>query len=825
MSRAPPGPEPGATWTEETEAAPVDLAGGYEDLGPLASGAMGEVRRVRDVALDRLVARKTIRPELRHRPDLVRRFVEEARITASLQHPGIVAVHSLGRSEDGEWSYTMDEVVGRTFGACAEALHAASGAGEWRPEPGGLSLRALVRAFADVCNAVGFAHSRGVVHRDLKPDNVVVGEFGAVRVLDWGIARRVERSEPDGAAAAVADGAPTPPPGLTRFGAVVGSPGWMAPEQARGELGRVGPPADVHALGAMLEALLTGRTPAGAPARDDLPVPAELLDLARRCRSEDPAARPPDAREVAREVEAWLDQAGRADRAAALVREAERTTAEADAARADAEASLRQASAALAALAPWTPSAEKAPHWDAVDEATRRLADATTAEERARGSISAALALDPTHLDAHRWLAERARRQLAASEERADPVATAGAEARLRRHLDALPATDAGRRSAEAWLRGDGALTLVTDAPATVEVFRYVPQGIRWGLVPVGVAETPLHARPLPHGRYLCVLRAEGRAEVRYPVAIGRQEHWDGVPPGAHAPWPVHLPVEGALEPGEAYVPGGWARIGGDPEATASLPATRVWIDGFAIDAYPCSNDEYGAFLDAVWETDPDAVSDLLPRERAGAEDRAGDAVYTRTPAGWRPGADAEGDVWHPDWPVLLCDFRAAVAWARWRAARTGRPYRVPGELEFEKAARGVDGRPWPWGDRFDPTLAAMREAAARPLPARRSEFPHDTSPYGVRHVAGSVRTWCAEPYTPRGLPVAGQRARPCPVPWPPPLDPRDRRVARGGHWDGSHRVSRCADRDGYEPGSRLSRVGLRCVRAVGPAAPDGGSS
>ncbi|MEZ4473576.1 MAG: serine/threonine-protein kinase [bacterium] len=171
----------------------------YADLGLLGVGGMGEVRRVWDRHLDRPVALKLMRPELVEVAGQRARFLAEARLTASLQHPGIVAVHDLGELADGRVWFAMREIRGQDL---AELMR-----------QGRLSFRRLVEVFSRVCSIVGYAHQRGIIHRDLKPENVLVGEFGEVSVVDWGIAVAL-------AAAPSHE--------------VAGTPSYMSPEQARG---------------------------------------------------------------------------------------------------------------------------------------------------------------------------------------------------------------------------------------------------------------------------------------------------------------------------------------------------------------------------------------------------------------------------------------------------------------------------------------------------------------------------------------------------------------------------------------------------------------
>ena len=241
---------------------------GYQ-LGPvIGRGGMGEVVLAHDPDIGRDVAMKRMKAAT---PDLVERFLREARIQARLDHPAIVPVHEVGRDREGRPFFTMKRVTGTTL---AHML-----------ERGGASQQRLLRAFAEVCLAIDFAHARGVIHRDLKPSNVMLGDYGEVYVLDWGIARVLGQSEPVHA---------NTPSTETQVGTVLGTPGYMAPEQAVDS--RVGPAADVYSLGRMLQDIL--RTKRDAP--------PELDAICTAARAEDPAARP-TTRALANAVQAYLD--------------------------------------------------------------------------------------------------------------------------------------------------------------------------------------------------------------------------------------------------------------------------------------------------------------------------------------------------------------------------------------------------------------------------------------------------------------------------------------------------------------------------------------
>lgn len=293
---------------------------GYRVLREIARGGMGRVLAALDLALDRDVALKVLLPGTN-----ADRFVREAKITARLPHPGIPPVHALGTLGDGSPFLAMKLIAGQTL---ADEMKSAD-----RPR--------LLQAFTQVCQAVGFAHSRGVVHRDLKPANIMVGAFGEVQVMDWGLAKdltgRAVVDEPRSSSAQTLPSVGAGPDRTTDYGAagessdartqagqVLGTPAYMAPEQARGEASDAR--ADVFALGGILCAILTGQPPFGgnsipevirragaaalaeAHARlDACGADAELVALCRGCLSPRRRDRPADGQAVADRLTAYIE--------------------------------------------------------------------------------------------------------------------------------------------------------------------------------------------------------------------------------------------------------------------------------------------------------------------------------------------------------------------------------------------------------------------------------------------------------------------------------------------------------------------------------------
>ena len=257
---------------------------------PLGSGGMGTVIVLHDRVLEREVAIKRIRPRQRDEPldaylTRVRAFKREAAITAKLEHPGIVPVHDVGLGSAGEPAFTMKRLDGEPLSVLVDR----------RRDGAPLDLARVISVILRVAEAIAYAHERGVVHRDVKPDNVIVGALGAVSVIDWGLAALTDK---DGGAHSATSWR-------------VGTHPWMAPEQFDRDL--VDPRVDVFALGGLMMAVLTGRAPRGVDGRElDLTplaargLPQGLVAVIRRCLAMDPAQRYANGSAVAAELQRWL---------------------------------------------------------------------------------------------------------------------------------------------------------------------------------------------------------------------------------------------------------------------------------------------------------------------------------------------------------------------------------------------------------------------------------------------------------------------------------------------------------------------------------------
>lgn len=294
-------------------------SGRYSRLHVHGVGGIGRVWLTRDGILGRQVALKELRPETAQHPVMRSRFLEEARITGQLEHPGIIPVYELvPQGDSGPPFYTMRFVRGNTLTRELRDYHQRRKQGQATP----LDLRTLLNAFVAVCNTVAYAHSRGVVHRDLKGQNVVLGDFGEVIVLDWGLAKVMNRPESaaDVPAVNLEQGAERE---ATLQGQALGTPAYMAPEQAAGRLDQIDARTDVYGLGAILYELLTDQPPfTGTDTNDVLykvqfsepkrpsqlvaGVPPALQAICLKALAREPDARYPSAAELARDMQRWL---------------------------------------------------------------------------------------------------------------------------------------------------------------------------------------------------------------------------------------------------------------------------------------------------------------------------------------------------------------------------------------------------------------------------------------------------------------------------------------------------------------------------------------
>jgi len=781
----------GPTFAPERSDAEVELisqTGGRYELGEeLGRGAMGVVLLATDRDLHRDVALKMLLPEEAKRPGARASLLREARLAGGLEHPNIVPVHEIGTMEEGEPFFTMRKLDGRSLAAILEGLRAGDTALAER-----YGRVRLLTVFIQICMAVEFAHARGVVHRDLKPGNIVLGDFGEVQLLDWGIAQKVDEPVP-----------------LLEVGlSLTGTPGYMAPEQILSEGGGVASPrTDVYALGSILYELLTRHRPFEHPdpeevmvqccSEDPLPpsrraprrsIPPELDDICLHALRRDPSRRTATARELAHQLEQFLE--GVRERARLIEEADERAlegqslTARYQALRQELSYAYREARELRGEIRPWTPVEHKRPMWELEDRAVKLEEEVADAFSEAAKTFASAMDRVSDHSEARLGLAHLWWSRFLDEEQAGHALA-----ARLSR---AMVEQYDGDGSFVRRLAGDGRLTLLTD-PAGAEVVLHRFEERDRVLVPTEgrrLGSTPLRDVDVPMGSHLLILTHSDFPEVRYPVHIRRSQHHEG-----------YVRFYGADEIGEGlvYIPGGpFLARGGTTEFGDLEEQREVVLPDFAIGRGPVTFREYLAWIDELQDADPDAAMERVPRTQID-----GPLCKVNDDGRWVPDYDIliEGRLreLYPDpdvcWdlPVIAVSWFDAEAWCAWASERRGLPLRLPTENEWEKAARGVDGRRFPWGNAYDATFAnwsGSRETYSQLEPP--GTYETDISVYGVIDMCGGTSNWCD------GWFKRDQGLRP----------------HRGNSWATSTSRS-LAERGGFFPKICVSSLGIRVAHTL----------
>lgn len=824
---------------------PGSLYGGrYRTEGVLGAGGFGTVWRALDEELKCPAVVKVIHLDSEDDKAFGQALLDSRPIEMVLRHPNIAPIRARGPTNGGMW-LAMDLIEGGTFLDLIADLYphrnigrtstAAIDAAPPRPlrvalDSGGQSTDAsqlaatteVIQLLVQASRGIGAAHSLAIVHRDLKPDNLMYevrpsldgGEQRVALVIDWGLALWTDPNAPPAQ--------PEPP------GAVIGVPEYLAPERlARHDDGS--PRSDVYSLGAILFHILTGDPPPPGGLPPDITpesVPGamhEWFEVCRMAMASDPNERFGDGAVFAESLAAATEEVR------LRVNDAERTLARQ--LRDEARALDAEAKAALAPLHPWNDPMLRVRWWAIEDKARQRALDAARAEARWLAGVEASLRRMPDLPAGHLALAEHHADGLHAAEDdnraldaqvHQDRLAALCHDIRRARTTCrergvvlrpvVLTQIDTALARYTALLEGTGRLSLLTDPPGIrVEYADIVEQERRWRPQTwrlLGV--TPLVAVAIPHGPGVLRLHLPDERTVTHSIRLRRGEHWDGIAPGDISATPITLPPRFRLGGDAAYVPAGWALIGGDRGAVDPIERRRVWIDGFLMACNPVTIAGYALFIEAlVAEGRQDEARRRLPRFR---EDAAGD---TGEPIGSRGITLDQGRVFvdeaMADLPVCFIDWWDACAYAAWIARLTGEPWRLPTEWEYEKAARGADGRRLPWGDHMEERWTCVINSAysTAPLPVQTQAL--DVSVYGIRWLVGNRMTWCLDSYSTEGPPADGRASVPV-----ADDDPDALRVARGSAYCVPSRITSTSSRFADPSHSRTNALGIRLVRSIG---------
>ncbi|MBT3376589.1 MAG: SUMF1/EgtB/PvdO family nonheme iron enzyme [Lentisphaerae bacterium] len=762
----------------------------YCDFQEVGAGGVAQVSSCVDSNLGRRVAFKVLHPHLQDIPAQQVRFIREARVLAQLEHPSIVPVHELGNRDDGRIFFTMKRVRGVTLHYVLERLRLRD------PEyADAYPLGRLLEVFSHVCQAVAFAHSRGVIHRDLKPDNVIIGDFGEVQLMDWGLVKVIgTRDEADSPAVKDDPESTAVPPereggvGETMEGQISGTPRYMSPEQAMGRISEIDGRSDLYSLGAMLYEMLTLQYYVGGatvretlrnvvvqiprPPRRRAPyrsIPRELDAICMKCLAKVREERYASVAYLIHDLEAYsrgrevyacpdtiLIKAWKCGRRHPVLSTA-----------------FGVGFAVLVMMLAAVVMAREIRYWMLMKEGDRYREEGNAVFEKKsrlfqelvklretrvrkeKGSREAELERDVSDLHlrsenkyqtavilyhrAGERLSERQRAAYADMFNNQIRFALMSQDyTEFKRILNyirdrlgtnfehAAPGDRRWLLRVATSLKGDGKLqvdSIPSGAEVTLWEFERREDGTLTPVKAKVLGPTPVQTLGLGKGSYLLGFQHSGCPDVRYPVRIdhGESERVE-----------VFLPD--ALPEGTAYVPSGPAYVGGTHARYYRLHETPV--NGFFISSTEVTFGEYVDF----WREQA--------RRGRGTQDMsrvrlaAGDRVF-------RDAWDADGELVPPlrlDMPVVGVTHASAERYCAWLGTRLGLPCRLPTAVEWEKAARGVDGRPYVWGDHFSESYAfSIDNVAARHsfgLFAPPMSLSLDRSVYGVWDMAGNVREW-----------------------------------------------------------------------------------
>ncbi|HEX5058961.1 MAG TPA: bifunctional serine/threonine-protein kinase/formylglycine-generating enzyme family protein, partial [Kofleriaceae bacterium] len=627
--------------------------------------------------------------------------------------------------------------------------------------PHDYTLNRLLRYFLQVCNAVDYAHHRGVIHCDIKPANILLGDYGEVLLVDWGLAQ--SRNHP--------------------LGVRGGTLGYMAPEQMDPKIERLDWRTDVFALGAIIYEILcglpafkdarnsdvtaVGKDPARIYKTPELPslktaveIPREVEEICMQAIAVDREQRLETVRELANAIEEWIEgskqkerQRIEADKSADTGDELAERYHEFVESRPEKLTVFR---ALRADVLPFAPLDDKQDLWDAEDIVrvtdalqVRTFHSAVSAYERALDAV-------PGHTRARRGLARLYWAELQRARHRGESLDQVAYEQLLRE-------VDDGTFVRE--LQRDGLLELTIGAHAgRVTLAKLVERQRRLveGSSEVIEERSSAH-RSLAAGRYVVTSTiGDGPGTVSWPVSIEA---------GQLCRISVEPPEVGRIGDNEVLIPAGPARLGGDPFASESDEVVIADVPAFVLQRFPVTFLQWNQFLDDMRKHGLAFASKHVPKLRVG-------------------------DQGNPDVPVFGISAESAEAYAEWLSKKDGRTWRLPTEIEWEKAARGTDGRIYPWGDHFDALFCKMRDSRpGTPTAEPIGTFEWDVSPYGVRDLAGGVADWC--------IPDHRRTA---------PREPREV-VSRGGAWCDWAIDCRLASRRRYLATEHSARVGVRLAR------------
>ena len=758
----------------------------YTQVRTIGLGGVGLVVGAHDPNLDRDVAVKMLRGENKNKLPDIERFIREARATANIEHPNVIPVHEMGVMDGVGVYFTMKKVKGDNFNTVIENLKKGD-----RAYCDKYTRLYLLEIFMNICNGVAFAHNKRIIHRDLKPHNILIGDYGEVLVMDWGLAKYLDSREEDKYRDIPSEKGNTRFHGdtsMTTDGTISGTPNYMSPEQAEGRNLELDERSDIYSLGAILYQILTYFPPYGGedvykvladvqrgnfvhPGKKcpNLKIPLELEAVCLKAMALEKIKRYQSVQELIKDVRNYIEGFPvSAHPYSAIVKFRKLCLRHA-------AVSSTTAAAVFIVVAGFlllkliffiqyqtiitAADKNRAVGNSELHNATQTykeldaLASKRVVREESEAEIELSKKVNAFYINAENKYETAVVLYISVPKAyvQTSPVREGVVDIMFNRLRYSILVQNYER--AEKWIslirmwtgrnfeklspenrntvlgfvdivRGDGLMRISTrPSGAAVTLWKLVDKGdgIRSEVEPRELGSSPVNEFMISKGSYLLKIKYGNRPEVAYAADIthGEKEYPD-----------VYIP--GSMPAGMVYVPAGDFFIGGDN--SRYYRSHEIFVPGFFIKKYEVTFGEYLEF----WK-------DLKTKKEK--EKHISKIIFDASERAFADAWDSEGKLINPlreNLPAVGILHESAVAYCDWLSRKTGKQFMLPTAEQWEKAARGVDGRNFPWGDGFNAKYANINENTEARKKfgyfAPPGSFPKDLSVYGLFDMGGNVR-------------------------------------------------------------------------------------